>query len=271
MILEQLSVGTKVREKTSGVVFLVGEHGHIGYKGTTLVANHVIGQSCLDAPEETNPNRRLRLTGYNYYAFSNLHQWLNAEGSDWYKPTHEYDAAPTEENIAKRPNVYDRHGYNAYAEKVGFLSWFSAAFREAIFESDVPCTDMNQREIEFIKARAFLLSTAEAGIRTSDPLKEGSKIAVFNDFRNRLATPSPEAVASSQWQPAYFSTKNLFWYWLRTPKGNDEGFTYLAYTTCPYSHRFSCCPWVGIRPAVNVDSQLPVEASPNVCGLFLIG
>lgn len=271
MILEQLPVGAKVRERTSGVVFLVGEHGHAGYKGTTLVANHVIGQGCLDAPEEDNPNQRLHSTSYNYYAFSNLNQWLNAEGSDWYKPAHEYDAAPTEENIAKRPNFYDRHGYNAYAEKVGFLSWFGGAFREAIFESDVPCTNSEQSEIEFIKARAFLLSTAEAGIRTSDPLKEGSKIAVFNDFRNRLATPSLEALASSQWQPAYFSIENLFWYWLRTPKGNDEGFTYYAHTTCPYSHKFCCCPWVGIRPALNIDSHLPVEASANVRGLYLIG
>ncbi|OGO24444.1 MAG: hypothetical protein A2144_01570 [Chloroflexi bacterium RBG_16_50_9] len=271
MILKHLPVGAKVREKTSGIVFLVGEHQHAGYKGTTLVANNVIGQACLDAPEENNPNERLRLTGYNYYAFSNLHQWLNAEDWNWYKPVHEYDAAPTEENIAKRPNYYDRHGYNPYDDKAGFLAWFGEAFRSAIYESDVPCTNKQQNDIEYIKAKAFLLSTAEAGIRTSDPLKEGSKIAVFNDFRNRYAVPSQEAVANSAWQPAYFTTENLFWYWLRTPKGNDEGFTYYAHNANPYSHKFSCCPWVGIRPVVNVDSDLPIEASANVRGLYLMG
>jgi hypothetical protein len=269
--LEELPVGVKVREKTSGLVFLVGEHAHAGYKGTTLVANNVIGQACLDAPEENNPNERLRLTGYNYYAFSNLHQWLNAEGRDWYKPAHEYDAAPTEANIAQRPTCYDRHGYNAYENKAGFLSWFGASFREAIYESDVPCTNRRQDGIEYIKAKAFLLSTAEAGIRTSDPLKEGSKIAVFSDFRNRYAVPSYEAVANADWQAAYFTTDNLFWYWLRTPKGNDEGFTYYAHNANPYSYKFSCCPWVGIRPALNVDSNLPVAASVNVRGLYLIG
>ena len=271
MKLKQLPVGARVREKTSGIVFLVGEHGHPGYNGTTLVASHVIGQACLDAPEENNPNARLRVTGYNYYAFSNMHQWLNAEGRDWYRPAHEYDDGPSEKNIARRPNFWDRHGYNAYDENPGFLSWFGETFRDAVLESDVPCTNRNQDQIEYIKAKAFLLSTAEAGIRTSDTLKEGSKIDVFNDFRIRYASPSADAVANSAWQPAYFTTENLFWYWLRTPTGDDEGFTYYAHNVNPYGHKFSCCPWVGIRPVVNVDSDLLVEMSVNVGGLSLIG
>jgi hypothetical protein len=267
----ELPVAAKVREKTSGVVFLVGEHGHPGYKGTTLVANNIIWQACLDAPEEDNPDERLHLTGYNYYPFSNLHQWLNAEGKDWYKPAHQYDAPPTEENIAKRPNFYDRHGYNAYAGKYGFLSWFGPAFRKAIYESDVPCINSKQDGVEHIKAKAFLLSSAEAGIRNKDALKEGSKIAVFNDFRNRYAAPSQDAVANSAWQPAYFTVDNVFWYWLRTPKFDDRGFTCYSHSANPYSYKFSCCPWVGIRPSLNVNSDLPVEASPNVRGLYLAG
>ena len=224
------------------------------------MANNVIGQACLDAPEERNPKERLRLTGYNYYAFSNLHQWLNAQGKDWYRPAHEYDDPPTEENIAKRPNYYDRHGYNAYANRAGFLSWFGEAFRSGLYESDVPCVNSAQDDTEFLKAKAFLLSTAEAGIRTSDPLKEGSKITVFNDFRNRYTSPSQDAMANSAWQPAHFTPQNLCWYWLRTPKFNDEGFTYYAHNVNPYSHKFSCCPWIGLRPVVNIDSDMPVEA-----------
>jgi hypothetical protein len=269
--LKELPVAAKVKEKTSGIIFLVGEHGHPGYKGTTLVANNVIRQACLDAPEEENPDERLHLTGYNHYAFSNLHHWLNAEGKGWYRPAHKYDAPPTEENIAKRPNFYDRHGYNAYADQPGFLSWFGRDFRKAIYESDIPCTNAGQDAIEFIKAKAFLLSVTEAGIRTKDPLKEGSKIAVFNDFRNRYAAPSPEAVANSDWQAAYFTPDNMYWYWLRTPKGDENGFTAYAHSANPYSYKFCCCPWVGVRPVLNVDSELPVEASPNVRGLYLTG
>jgi hypothetical protein len=271
VILKQLRVATKVREKTSGIVFQVGEHEHPGYRGTTLVANNVVGQACLDAPEPDNPDTRIRLTGNNYYAFSNLHQWLNAEGEKWFRPAYEYDTAPTEENIAIRPNFYDRHGYNAYNDKPGFLSWFGDDFRHAIYESDVPCTNRRQDAIEYVKAKVFILSTAEAGIRTADPLQEGSKLAVFNDFRNRYASPSPDALTNAAWQPAYFSTNHLFWYWLRTPKGNDVGFTYYAHNANPYGHKFVCCPWVGLRPALNVDSGLTVTESAGVPGLYLVG
>ena len=269
--LNDLPVGAKVREKTSGVVFLVGEHRHAGYGGTTLVSDHVIGQACLDAPEAKSPSERQRITGNNYYAFSNLHQWLNAEGMSWFRPTHEFDDGPSEDNISKRPNIYDRHGYNAYEGKAGFLSWFGCAFRDALLDSLVPCVNRQQNAIEYIKSKVFLPSAAEAGIRTADPLREGSKIAVFNEFRNRYATPSREAVLNSDWQPAYFNTEQLFWYWLRTPKWGDDGFACYAHPVNPYSYKFSCCPWVGIRPALNIDSDLPVDVSANVCGLWLIG
>ena len=269
--LRQLRVGAKVRERTSGVVFLVGEHEHAGYKGTTLVANHVIGQACLDAPEKDNPNQRLRLTGYNYYAFSNINQWLNAESKEWYSPAHPYDADPSEDHLRERPNFYDDHGCNAYVNRPGFLSWFGADFRKALYECNVPCMNATQDGIEFIQAKVFLLSTAEAGIRTADPIQEGSRIAVFSEFRNRFATPSMEAILRSEWHPAYFSVRNLFWYWLRTPKGNDEGFTYYVHTTCPSAYKYSCCPWLGIRPALNVDSDLPVEESASLPGIYLMG
>ena len=271
MTLGELRVGAKVRERTSGIVFLVGEHEHTGYKGTTLVANHVIGQACLDAPEKDNPNERLRLTGCNYYAFSNLNQWLNSEDGRWYRPAHPHDAAPSEANLAQRPNFYDDRGYNAYVNKPCFLSWFGVDFRNALYECNVACLNKAQNALEYLPAKVFLLSTAEVGIQTADPIQEGSRIALFSDFRNRYATPSPDAVLRSEWHPAYFSVRNLFWYWLRTPKGNDDGFTYYVHTTCPTAYKFACCPWVGIRPALNVDSDLPVEESASLPGTYLIG
>ena len=271
LLLRDLPVGTRIRERESGILFLLGEHEHPGYRGTTLITNNVIGQACLDAPEVRNPKERLRLTGSNYYPFSNIHQWLNAEGSNWFSPAHEYDEPPTKEAIATRPNIYDRHGYNSYAQKPGFLSWFSPAFREALYESDVPCTNAAQDGIEFVKAKVFLPSTDETGMRTSNPLKEGSRIAVFADFRMRYASPSADAVSISEWQPAYFNTESLFWYWLRTPKGNDDGFTHYAHTCNPFSYKFSCCPWIGIRPVLTIESALSVKPSPNRPDHYLFG
>ena len=269
MIIADLPVGTKLKERDSGLVFIVGEHGHPGYEGATLVADNIVAQACLDAPEASNPNERLRITGNNNYALSNLHMWLNSEGEDWYSASHEYDAPPDENSIARRPNFYDRRGYNAYADKPGFLSWLGESFKDAIYESRIPCINDDRDGIAYIRAKVFLPSTEETGIRTHDTIKEGCKIAVFNDYRIRYATPAPEALRAAQWRPAYFNADQMFWYWLRTPHSLDPGYAYYAHNTNPYSFKFAGCPWMGVRPMLNIDSCFPVTPSHSMPGLFL--
>ena len=269
MIIADLPVGAKIKERESGLIFLIGEHKHPGYEGTTLLANNVIAQACLDAPEERNPDERLRLTGNNNYSLSNLHMWLNAEGDSWYGASHEYDAPPSEEALARRPNVYDSHGYNAYDNKPGFLSWFGGDFKKAILESLIPCVNDGRDGVEYLKAKVFLPSTAEVGIRTHDSIREGEKIAVFNEFRVRFAAPAPEALCSAQWRPAYFNADQMFWYWLRTPHSLDPGFTYYVHSTNPYSYKFACCPWLGVRPLINIDPSLSVTSSRSMPELYL--
>ena len=117
MIIADLHIGAKLKERDSGLVFLVGEHGHAGYSGTTLVADNVIAQMCMDAPEPENPDERLRITGNCRYRLSNLHMWLNSEDDEWYAAAHEYDAPPREDFPAMRPNCRDSRGYNAYIDK----------------------------------------------------------------------------------------------------------------------------------------------------------
>lgn len=269
MKIADLPVGAKLKERDSGLVFLIGEHNHAGYTGTTLLADNIIVQACMDAPEPENPNERLRITGNNNYSLSNLHKWLNSCGDGWYCASHEYDAPPAEEFIALRRNYYDTHGYNAYAGKPGFLAWFGEGFRNAIAESDVPCINDGRDGIMHIKAKAFLPSTEEAGIRTHDSIKEGSKIAVFDDFRIRFAAPAPEALRSAQWNPAYFNADQMFWYWLRTPHSLDPGYVYYAHNTNPYSFKFAGCPWMGVRPMLNIDSDMVISPSRSEPGLFL--
>jgi hypothetical protein len=270
MTISDLPVGAKLKERDSGLVFLIAGHEHPGYEGTTLLADNVIAQACFDAPEERNPDERLRITGSNNYRLSNLHVWLNSEGGGWYSPSHEYDAPPSEEALAQRPNAYDRHGYNAYDGKPGFLSWFGEGFRGAILESQVPCLSGGRDGIEYIKAKVFLPSAEEAGIRTHEPVKEGVKLAVMDDFRMRFATPSPEALVTAQFRPAYFNAGQLFWYWLRTPHSLDPGFVCYAHNTNPYSYKFACCPWMGVRPMLNIDPALAVTPSRAAPGLFLV-
>lgn len=266
MTLDKLPVGARLRERESGVRFLVAEQAP---GVTTLITDHVVMLGCMDAPEPRNPNWHLQLTGWNNYRLSNLHQWLNAEGTDWYKPSHEYDEPPTEECLSARPSIYDPIGHNAYAHKPGFLSWFSPAFREAILLTDVPITSDDGKSIETLPARAYIPSATELGLRIHDPLEEGKKLRLFNDFRMRYASPSPECLMDSQWQPAHFGSKNVVWYWLRTPNSGNPGFVYYKHYTNPYSYKFAASPWMGIRPLMNVA---PLEVwQDTYSGVWLIG
>lgn len=53
----------------------------------------------FDETEPTNPklfdyNSSTSSSGYNVWKYSNLRQWLNKSGKNWYTPQHEYDAPP---------------------------------------------------------------------------------------------------------------------------------------------------------------------------------
>lgn len=269
MRIQELPIGALLRETVSGVDFRVAAHHHPGYSGTTLITDHVVAQGCMDAPEPENPDERVRITGNNRYALSNLHQWLNAEGEDWYRPTHPYDTPPTEEILSLRPTFFGTSGHNPYAEKPGFLSWFGEAFRSALLESRIPCLSADQSEIEWIPGKAFIPSAAEIGVKLYREA-EGSKLPLFRDFRMRYAAPSPDCIMESEWQPAYFKPSQLIFYWMRTPKGDDTGFSYYCHDVEPYSYKFACMPWMGIRPCMNVDDALEVRPSVNIPGLYLI-
>jgi len=265
MTTDQLRVGTKLRECASGVVFLVAEQ-QAG--STVLVADEVVMLGCFDAPEVRHEDWQRRLTGWNNYRRSNVHQWLNADGYGWYVPAHEFDEPPTEEVLAARETVYDPVGHNAYAHKCGFLGWFGRTFREAVLPTEVSVTSDDGQRIETLTARAWLPSAAELGLRTHDPLSEGHALPLFRDFRMRYASPSRACLLDSQWQPAHFGPKNVVWYWLRTPNAGNPGFVYYKHYTNPYSYKFAASPWMGIRPVLRV-APLQAEQS-NADGMWII-
>ena len=99
MILKDLLIGAKVREHKSSVVFLVADHNHTAYRGTALVTDCAIKLASLDAAEPDNPDKDMKEFGNNFYPQSNIHQWLNSNEVDWYRPAHEFDAPPVQENI----------------------------------------------------------------------------------------------------------------------------------------------------------------------------
>ena len=265
MTLNQLYPGDKIRDPWSNIVFIVTGPSPYG-DGILLITDKVIAQGAMDAPEPDSPENNFRITGNNDYLLSNLHQWLNSDCVDWYKKTHAYDTPPSEEYLGIRPTLYDPIGHNAYLDKPGFLYRFNETFRSRMVESTIPSADPGTCEIRYAKAFFFCPSTEELGLKTNAP-KEGAELPLFKDFRMRYASPSEECLTESEWFPAYFRSHRMFWYWLRTPNQKTKGFLAYSHFTNPFSYKFACSPWLGIRPMVSLMGDTPVSEETNAVGV----
>lgn len=287
MKLIDLPVGAKVREEKSGYVFLVGEHNHSGYAGTTLVADNVVRAACIDAKEPSNPNEEERDFGSSNYSASNIHRWLNSSEATWYAASHEFDAPPVPENVENGDTHYFDLPYYckdakydndySYAGIPGFLSEFSAAFVDRLYESLIPSTLVTAPEkLEniLVRGKMFLMSLAESGFNFDQFGDEGTKIELFNDPRMRYVSPVPAAIGKPS-DHVYIDA--AWWYWLRTPlpfhhamsmrmtmghRGGSENH-------CIYSHS-NPCNAEGIRPACNIDSNIALHEIPDENGIYTL-
>ena len=44
----------------------------------------------------------------------------------------------------------------------------------------------------------------------------------------------------------------------------------IAHFVNPYGFKFACCPWMGVRPMLNIDTAHTAAPSRSVPGLFLV-
>ena len=265
MILKQLYPGDKVLDPWSGFTFLVVGPSPYG-DGILLITDKVIAQGAMDAPEPESPVENYRITGNNDYLLSNLHQWLNSNVDCWFEKTHAFDTPPSEEYLSIRPTLYDPIGHNAYADKPGFLTRFRKEFRDCICKSTIPCADPKDSSIRQADVSFFCPSASELGLRTG-AASEGEELPLFRDFRMRYAAPSEECMMESEWFPAYMRTHRMLWYWLRTPNPLSPGFLAYSHFTNPFSYKFACSPWLGIRPMVSLREDTAVSDTQNAFGI----
>jgi hypothetical protein len=298
MILKDLPIGAKVREEKSSVVFLVAAHNHTGYTGTALVTDCAIKLAAIDAAEPGNPNQAQREFGNNFYPLSNIHQWLNADEKNWYKPSHEFDAPPVSENLDHgRLEFYEVPFYSneakftgdfSYKDAPGFLTWFSPAFVASIHEVVVPChLDPVPGKVHYgppvpydLKAKVFLLSAPELGLEEAQAVVEGFRFPLFNDGRMRVVAPTAAAIG----KPAdYVYDDCSLYYWLRTAVRGSSTASFIYdsdhrigdYKCSPVSPRMPNGPAhvrgvCGIRPALNLNSGVTVSKEPDGNGIYTL-
>ena len=276
--VKDLPIGARFREEKSGTVFLVADHRHTGWKGTTIVADKACLISCVDAAEPDNPDPEIAACGCNRYALSNIHQWLNSSQENWYVPQHTYDMPPTEDRIAMRTEVFESKLFDpegtfpapyAYEQLPGYLTRFSKGFQEAILISPVICFGLSDPDIiyygppqgETINAKAFLLSAAEIGLE-DEIRREGYLIKLFLDPRMRMCPPENAAIHRDD---DFNYRQSPVAFWLRSPLGGTAGMgkiyqvehkfgDVVGATLMPHPVNYAA----GIRPAMNLDDAVPV-------------
>lgn len=268
MILKDLYPQDRILDSFSGITFMVVGKSPYG-EGILLITDKVIALGAMDAPEPDSEIDSFRVTGNNDYVLSNLHQWLNSDKKMWFCKTHETDTPPSKEYLSLRPTLYDPIGYNAYDQKYGFLTRFSSNLKSKMKTSLIPCSELDGSCLKYINTTVFIPSAAELGYSTG-VINEGDELPLFKDFRMRYASPSQECLDESEWHPAFFRDYRTFWYWLRTPNTKSKGFLAYSHFINPFSFKFACSPWMGIRPIISLDEETEIEASESVWGIYRI-
>nr|WP_235887860.1 DUF6273 domain-containing protein [Neobacillus paridis] len=243
--IRYLPVGTKIVDKNTKyygapIVWLVADHEYYGKTLTTLVAERILTFKAFDAAEPDNPVEYRSEYGNNEYKVSNIHQWMNSDRTEWFKPLHDYDQAPTKDYVYRRP----------YADEKGFMNSFSHEFKQHLVDT----------QLEDLMAKVFLLSVSDVGLSC-----KGKGLKLFNNEALRKAKPTKECV-----QIDGRGSIDIRDWWLRTPLAGDSSIARCVNSDGTLSNDDSYNGSIGVRPALNLPSDIHVKAEPDVNGIYEI-
>ena len=181
----------------------------------TLMTKNIIREAAFDAKEPNNPDSNRAQYGNNRWSVSNIRQWLNSSGhaNSWFKPQHEYDAAPTANNI------YGGNG--VYIDAPGFLAGFSSDVLQHFTDitNTTALCEVDGGGSETTVDKVFLPSVTEMFGDTNNRVAEGSHLFIkypSNDLDSRIKTGADQ-------------------YWMRSPKVDNSSWR--------FCHQFTSVWW----------------------------
>jgi len=262
MEISQLPVGALVESRDGAFAYYVASQDQSGYQGTTLLSRDVVLIGPFDGAEPDNPQKRhprdRAAFGSNELVDSNVLQWLNSGEKDWFVPATRWDTPPEP--------AYIRNGARGYRDLPGYLTALPETVRTCLLETRVPVHVPGadgKPSLDYVTAKVFLPSRTEMGLGDDYGIPEGEPLPLLRDRRFLSAYLTEQAASrySGPWQPQFPMKAGSIWrYWLRSPHLH---YTYLvryvaemgglSYTKANYEI-------VGVRPMMNVRSDLPVES-----------
>ncbi|MFD2867462.1 DUF6273 domain-containing protein [Kurthia populi] len=270
--LTALPVGAKVKDSQTSyngkpIVWQVGGHNHYASGQTVLVSEKIISLKAFDAIEASNTDSNRKNYGNNRYAHSNLRQWLNSAVTSWYAAQHSADAPPTNANVWSN--------YNEYDQEKGFLANFSANLRNALIPTSLTVAKNTVTDgggSETVTDKVFLLSNTEVGLANENSIAEGKLLPLFTTAdSSRLAYPTAEAVSKSEYKDTTSLTTSKAWYyWLRSPSAGYSSLVRSVYLSGALSNDNAYSGVYGVRPALNLSSDILVSDSVDSDGAYTI-
>ena len=277
--ITNLSVGDKIKfgnyavesETPEAIEWIIASKDHNSKDGgypsnaMTLLTNQIIDLRGFDAKEPNNSDSDRQSYGNNRYRDSNIRQWLNSNGlaNSWWSATHGDDEAPTDSGT-------NNHG-TGYEDKDGFLNSFTSEELSKILNTDIKaavCDSPDGGGVDNLTDKIFLLSQVEVnGGTTEISASDGSILSLFESATDadRIAQVSQQVENYSNydktgdWHWWTRSARASFSYYARHVTSSGSMSSYLAYNGSS-----------GVRPALNLQSDLLVSDSTDVDGAYTI-
>lgn len=271
-LISSLAVGDKIKfgkhqvnnEAAQDVIWQVGHKNHPKYPAgsITLVPERMIDLRGFDAKEPSNSNTDRQNYGNNRYKDSNIRQWLNKSGTGWFAKTHEADEPPTDSGM-NQPT-----GYNI---RDGFLSAFTDDELAAILDTTITVAKNTVTDgggLETVVDKVFLLSNTEVGLADEPAGAEGSKLDIFTNDASRICKATQQVITNTKSGSKPASVNDAWYWWLRSPGSGLSGVVRDVSTSGALHGTYACDGGFGVRPALNLKSDILVSDTTDVDGCY---
>ena len=273
-LLSNLPVGSKVKfgkysvngETAEPITWLIVAKNHTctpAYptNSVTLLTEKAIDMRAFDAAEPNSSDDEIRQYGYRYYPVSNIDQWLNKSGNNWYTSSHEFDQSPTNEHTGNYGTGYDTCP--------GFLTAFTNGEICSILDTTIASAKAeNTTDVEGIVRKVFLPSATELGYNKSTPL--GSRWEYF-ESGSKLCTLTSQAYTYSSSTSKPESLDKTIMCWTRTslPSASPSR-AFVSYTEGDILNLYTNEGNLGVRPSLNLSTTIFVSDTTDNDGCYSV-
>ena len=269
-----LAIGSKVKfgtykvgnETAAPIIWTIPDKNHSGYpaNSVTLFTERMIDLLGVDAKEPTNTDTNRQSYGNNRYSQSNLDQWLNDAGLNWWTATHAYDAAPTDAGLSQPTE---------YASIAGFKSNFTSEELAAVLDTTIRIvknTVTDGGSYEDIVRKFFLPSTTELNLANENSIAEGVVLSAYTGAADaaRIAYATQAVITNTLSASKPASTAAAWHYWLRTPRSTHSSTVRSVNTSGALNNNNAYNGNYGLRPLCNLRSDILVSDSVDGDGCY---